>query len=97
MPSWGEEDVSQTDTGFELSDIALEEIMSESFGEVSQTMSQITWGYLRDWASQNNVPDDAVVGDEDTGELAVDLSFNPADPSVDEPATLSIQFDDVNE
>jgi hypothetical protein len=94
MRPWGEDDVRPTETGYELSDAALDEIMSASFGEDSKMSNKLTWGYIKDWAIQNNVTDDAVIGDMDTGEFAIDISFTAAIPEQDDPAVIDIEFGD---
>lgn len=38
--------------------------------------NNMTWGYLKDWAAQNNVTDDAIILTDD-GDAAVDISFDP--------------------
>jgi len=97
MISWGPDDVRPTETGYELSDAALDEVMSESFGGDSKMVKQITLNDLIDWAKQNNVPGDVVICDADTCEFAINLSFSPAGQHTDEPAALCIEFDDVDE
>jgi hypothetical protein len=97
MRPWGEDDVRPTETGYELSDVALDEIMSASFGEDSKMSNKLTLDYLIDWAKQNKVPGNAVICDDDTGEFAIDISHSPAGEHDDEPATLNLSFDDVDE
>lgn len=97
MQQWGDKDVHQTESGYDLSDEALAEVMSESFGGNNRMSYQITWGNMKDWANQNKVTDDAIIGDMDTGEFAIDMGFTPANPDQDEPAIFEIEFGDVDE
>lgn len=96
VKKWGQEDVRPTDTGYELSDAALAEVMQISFEGGGTVMTgKMTWGYIKEWAEVNKVADDAVVSNTDTGEYAIDLSFTPENEI--DPAEFSIDFGDVDE
>ena len=58
-------------------------------------MGALTWGDVKDWAAQNNVPDNAEMilgGDGGSfagGESFTDLAFSPA--STDDPAFFELE------
>jgi hypothetical protein len=89
MRAWGQEDVRPTDTGYDLSDAALEEVAGASFRR-DETSEPITWGVMKAWAEANHVPDDALIMDALTTDLATELTFWPADSG--NPAYFEIQL-----
>ena len=90
LRSWGHSDVEQTTTGYNLSDAALREVMQVSFGEDNKMPEQLTWGYMKEWAKDNKVPDGAIMSDYESGDDATDLSFAPAEHN--DPPVFAITF-----